>query len=258
MNNTFKTILFIFAIFFVFMWGYKKGTNKESGFKWFRPNKVNNSPVQPFKTNKLLRQQPTISPFIGKSSFLLNGVPTQFDVYTSKRSMDQEIAEYERKWRTKGLKVVKRNFENMNIVSGLDKHFRLFECAIMVPDPGSGKTLVIPAKLDLSKPPAQSCYKTPLYPLSQPLFHIESTDMGGYSENIILLSDASVSSIINFYEHRCLDGGWYLADPGKNTFHAPNSRQLLFLKKTDELWVNANRLEEENKTLVYLLYNDKL
>jgi hypothetical protein len=240
------------------MWGYKKGFKKEDSSEIYSAKNFKSSSVIDIKEyGSLFYGDRNLKRLFKNSNLLINGIPAKFDVYTSKRSISKVISKYEKDWRIKGLEVVRKNIGNMHIVSGFDANQNLFECVMITKDQETKKNLVIPAELDLSRRPVETKYKTPLYPSSQPLLHIESMDMGVYSENIMFLSEANVSSIMNYYRNKFIQQGWQEVQQNKNQFISPNSGYLLLLKDQDELWVNANWVEDENKTFIYLLYNDK-
>jgi hypothetical protein len=236
----------VIALFFT--WGIKRGAKRQNKAKpmtsvvWPGPEKNTSLPMPRLRES---------------SGFLINGVPAQIDMITSKRTVAGEMAEYERKWGARGLRVIRSAFGPMHFISALDDAAKIFACAIMMKDPKSGATLVFPAELDMSRSPAPSKYKTPLYPACQPIFHIESNDLSGYSETITFLSDASIPSVMNFYHRSLAQAGWQEVSRESNLFSSAHAGNLLFLKGADELWIAARTLEDENKTLVYALFNDK-
>lgn len=252
MNSILKTIIICCVILALFRLGYKKGSHA------INKSNVNlKKNVGEIISPKLYRLQPKVGKLTGKSKFLLNGVPAEVDMVTSDEPIAKIINDYNNKWSFRGYKVSVNSVGNMNFASAIDGNMQIFECAIMIPDTKSKKTTIIPVRLDLSVPVVQSTYKTTLYPLCTPVFHIESNDMGGYSENIIFTSDANIQSIINFYKGEFSQKGWLVEKPEKDSFTGPNSSNVLFLKGSDELWLYASKMERNNKSIVFLLFNDQ-
>jgi hypothetical protein len=249
MNNLSKLGLAALIVALLFKLGYQKGVDKE--IKSLLP-----------KTGQKMNLYRYASRYgfglkSSKPHFRLNGVPAEVDMYIAKNSVEKEMARFEQKWRAQGFEPTVQAIGNMRVVSAFDEANRLFECTLLLPAPGSNRTMVVPAKLDLGKPPYQGRFKTPVYPNAETVLHLESNDLTGFSENIVQISDASVPAIMGFYKDRLLQQGWQRLDPPQKSFSSQYADQMFFARGTDEQQVFARRMAGENKTFVFVLMHDR-
>jgi hypothetical protein len=255
MRYWFKAVLFMVLILALAKLGIRRGKTDAMGLAGFR------------KQSGLTGSQPTydISPGLyfgyglssGKPNYLINGIPAQINPFFDDRGSVRSIETYANEWSSRGYEVNRYATDAIQFATAVNKGLKLFECVILVPDPGSKKTLVIPAKMNLNMAAGSPHYQVPLCPMSQPIFHLESSDLAGFSENVFLLSDASVASVSGYYREELARTGWQ-ADPQiDKRFQDSNSRFAVFFKGADEFWMNVSKLKDSGKTLVYLLYNDK-
>jgi len=249
MNGMIKPCLSLLAIGLLFKLGYQKGFQQNSGavLPKTKPN------------GSLGRYAPVnfVHPSAGRASFFVNGISVEVNTYATSVSIEQETSQFESKWAAKGYKTTQQVLGEMKILNAVDERTNRFNLALMISEPTTQQTFVIPATLDLSKPPAPAKYKTPIYPSAQTVFHIESNDMAGYSENVILFSEASVPNIVSYYKNTLAQQGWQIIDPPEKAVSAPNSEVMFFAKGADERWLNVSPMDDENKTFVFLLYTDR-
>lgn len=257
MNNILKMFLSLAAVLIIFRVGYQKSVDKNSGI---HPKKVLNALAKTKKTapgRKPLTPLPMMNILPGEARFTINGIPAEIDAYLSKASLEQEKSRFTTRWSAKGYKTYSKTFGKANILSAYDENKKLFNSVILIPGMGEQQTYVIPSTLDLSKPPESREFNSPIYPDSKTIFHIESNDLAGYSENVILLSNASVPSIMNYYKNQLIPQGWEIA-PEPKTIHNPEYLdKTVFVKGSDERWVYSGKVDNSDQTVVFLLYNDK-
>jgi hypothetical protein len=253
MNSWFKTVLIIVLVIVLARLGIRRGKTDTRGLAGFRKQteRTGSRATSGFSPDRFLGH----GLCSGAPKYLINGIPAQIDPFFGNTGSVRSLDTYANEWSSKGYEVNRYATDAIQFATAVDKARKLFECVILIPDPGSNKTLVIPAKMDLSAAAGPPRYQVPLCPLSQPIFHLESSDLAGSSENLFLLCDASVASVTGYYREELARTGWH-ADPQiDKRFQGANSRFALFLKGADEFWMNVNRIEASGKTLVYLLYN---
>jgi hypothetical protein len=249
MNGMIKPCLSLLAIGLLFKLGYQKGFQQDAG-----------AVLPKTKSNGSLgRYAPAnfVHPSAGRASFFVNGIPAEVNLYVTPTAIEREAGQFESKWAAKGYKTTQQVLGDMKILSAVDERTNCFNLALMIPEPATQQTCVIPATLDLSKPPAPSRYRTPIYPNAQTVFHIESNDLAGYAENLILLSEASAPQIVSYYQNTLAQQGWQFTASPEKALSAPNSEVMLFTKGADERWLNVTPMNGENKTFIFLLYTDR-
>jgi hypothetical protein len=72
-----------------------------------------------------------------------------------------------------------------------------------------------------------------------------------------LLSSASVSEVMNYYKNQFLAQGWELKKNPPSPYHPENLDQAVFTDGADERWIYSGRLDNNDQTFIFLLYNDK-
>lgn len=249
MNFPIKISFSFLAIVLLFKLGFDKASSQNTRVAPpSKKSRSNSYQISNFSPSRLLPRQ---------SRFSINGMPAEVDLYASRKPFEQQITQLENDWRAKGYKTSAQTVGNMKILSAFDERASQFECAIMIPDPASRQTYVIPARLDLRRPPQQNNFKTPIYPNAQTLFHIESHDLAGASENIIQVSDAGVAAVMSYYKSQFLWQGWQLLQTPKSLYHPQYADQALLVKGLNERWIYAGKMDGQNRTLIFSLLNEK-
>lgn len=249
MKTFLKTIISLFVLLALFKIGYDRAASAddEDGARTSLTRRSSHAYAQ-----ALPRSMHT-----GKSRFLLNGIPAEIDMYATKSSAMDQAAKFASEWRAQGYKTATQALGQMQILSAVNEHTKQFQCAIMIPDPANKQTFVIPAQLDLQHPPAPGNLKTATLPEAQTLFHIESHDLSGYSENLIQASGSSVPGAMNFYKTQLQQQGWQLGETPQTMYDPNYADQQLFLKGASERWIYASKMEGHNKVMVFSLLNEK-
>lgn len=244
-----KTCLSFFGIILLFKLGYDKAAPRNANFSFaeqtsgeFMPLASNFSALRSFKE---------------KSSFLMNGIPTEVNVYTTTESVAEQIMKFESSWRLKGYRTSTQSLGNMAVVSGVNESTKQFECALLLPDAQNKQTFVMPAQLDLSRPPLQGEFKTSLYPGAQTLFHIESNDLAGSSENVIQVTGAGVPAVMSHYKSELLQNGWLLVESPKTLYDPQYADQLVFVRGAQERWIYAGKMDGQNQTMIFSVHTEK-
>ncbi len=228
-------------------WGYQQGTAGQPDALLpqasSRQFSVNN-PLQKFAG------QP-----VNTSRFTINGLPAEVEAFHSDQSPDELMKDYRDEWRQRGLAGHEQTLAGMQIASVLNEAENQLETVILMP--AGGKTMVVPANLDLGAEVRQSNPKTPVFPGATQIYHIESDDAAGYSENLILSSRSNASTVLNFYRSRFVAEGWKMQDPGGGLPVSEFSQSQFFRRGADERWVIAEQPPGNAETMVFLLYQDK-
>jgi len=256
-SNILKMFLSLVAILVIFRVGYQKSVDKNISIQ---PERVINAFAKAKRSapaRKPVASLPMMNMLPGEARFTINGIPAEIDAYLSKASPEQEQSRFTTKWSAKGYKTYSKTFGKASILSAYDGNQKHFNSVILIPGMDEQQTYVIPSTLDLSKPPASRDFNSPIYPDSKTIFHIESNDLAGYSENIILLSDASVPSIMNYYKNQLIPQGWEIAREPQTIHNPEYLDKTVFVKGSDERWVYSSKVDGSDQTVVFLLYNDK-
>jgi hypothetical protein len=194
---------------------------------------------------------------MGKSSFLMNGIPVEASVYMTKESIAEQVMKFESRWRAQGYQTSTQSLGKMTVVSGVNESAKQFECALLLPDAQNKQTFVIPAQLDLSRPPRQGEFKTPLYPGAQTLFHIESNDLAGNAENLVQVTGAGVPAVMRHYKTQLLQSGWQLVESPKTLRDPQYADQLIFARGPQERWIYAGKMDGQNQTMIFSVHTEK-
>jgi hypothetical protein len=255
MSKSLTLLILAVLAAFLYRWGVHRGEKNGMGLAGLK---------RPKALSDLVQTRPSdAGPLIGyglssgKATYSINGIPAEIDPFVSRKPVEQSAREYQDQWKAKGSKVNRFETDAIKVITALNEAERSFECAILIPNGDTDETLVIPAKMDLSVAPVEPRYRVSGYPAATRVLHLASQDFTGYSENLIQVSDDDPTSVADYYRDEMTRAGWQLDDSVDRKFAAPNSKFMFFLKGTDEMWINANRLDRENKTLVYMLYNDR-
>lgn len=255
MKNTLKAVVVVLILYLLYRCGIQRGKSAERGMAGFqmKPNALSYLARAPRSTKQYLGY----GLFSGKAKYLINGMPAQIDAFMTKKPIEQSLDEYTKNWLSRGYQVEVYSTENILFATAFTEAQKLFECAVLISNPVSRETIIIPAKLDFKAVAQSTHYMVPIHPSSKPLLHMESYDLTGYSENTILMSDENVSSLTSYYHKMMIQQGWSIGNENEKRFTPPNSKFVLFQKGIDELWLNIDRMENPNKTFLYLLYNDR-
>ena len=249
MNSFVKINLALLAVAVLFRLGYHRAANQTLGSA---NAKARYLAVPP--------QLATISPASSisrNSRLLINSVPAEVDLYTSEEPLEAQTAKFENDWKSRGYKTSAQSIGNLKILSAINENTRQFECAMMVPDPSSRRTFVIPAQLDLRRSPQQGSFKMPAYPNAQTFLHLESQDLTGDSENLIQLSDAGVPAVMTYYKSQLLQDGWRMAETPKLMYDPQYADQAVFERGQAERWVYASKMEGRAQTMIFTVHNER-
>lgn len=227
--------------------GYHKGSHTPSSDQWVSAeSKSAGYPAA--LTHPSMAQ-------MGNIEFSLNGIPVKAHPRSSNKSLETLRREFENRWRSKGYTVQQQALGGMNVLSAVNEQAGVCETEITLPLPGQNQTLVIPARFDLKNLSRPGNPRASLYPGAQSLYHIESRDPNGQTENLLLSTTDDASRVTGYYRERLAQEGWLLS----NQLPAVGSGAadvLLFLKGQQEQWISVS-VGDDGRTLVFLMHNSR-